>query len=59
MSLSYREMTSFRRQLALLVGTITTEGPANPVVKPMMDPLEPGGIKADSGQKFAAAKLRM
>ena len=57
--MSYRAMTSFRRQLALLVGTITTEGPANPVVKPMMDPLEPGGIKADSGQKFAAAKLRM
>ena len=59
MSLSYREMTSFRRQLALLVGTIATEESANRVVKPMMDPLEPGGIKADSGQKFAAAKLRM
>ena len=59
MSLSYREMTSFRRQLALLVRTIATEEPANRVVKPMMDPLGPGGIRADFGQKFAAAKLRM
>ena len=52
-------MTSFRRQLASLVGTIATEGPANQVVNPMMDPLGPGGITADFGQKFAAAKLRM
>lgn len=59
MSLSYREMTSFRRQLALLVGTIATEVPANRVVKPMMDPFGPGGIRSDFGQKFAAAKLRM
>ena len=59
MSLSYREMTSFRRQLALLAGTIATEEPANRVVKPMMDPFGPGGIRSDFGQKFAAAKLRM
>ena len=52
-------MTSFRRQLALLVGTIATEEPANRVVKPMMDPFGPGGIRSDFGQKFAAAKLRM
>ena len=49
MSLSYRAMTSFRRQLALLAGTIATEGPTNRVVKPMKDPLGPDGIRVDFG----------
>ena len=49
MSLSYRAMTSFRRQLALPAGTIATEEPTNRVVKPMMDPPGPDGIRVNFG----------